>query len=306
MTTEAPAAPASADTAPTGSQAPSTPSAPAAPSTTPAAPADPAAPSAPPATDAQPPENKPGETPPATEYKIPDEFKEKPWASKIKSEADLWKALSGAQELIGKRYLPIDPSNVSPEELAQYKAAHRPADKAEYKFGDDVSDMEREAISNILWEEGVPAWQANKIIENYTKAQSAEIAKLYDKDSYMAEMKKSFGDGFENKVGRVVRTLNQVLSPEDQAALENTPNLHLATIYRAVNTILEKYGVEEAGIAGNSSPGRSGPTDVDKELAENMKQIQELEKNPHHKADDKQALLEARQRLIDKKHNIRR
>lgn len=300
MTTSAPAAPAPvADTAASGTPAPSAPSAPAAPPSTPNA--DPAAPAAPPA---------PGTDPAApqapTEYKIPEAFKDKPWASKIKSDEDLWKALDGAQTLIGKKHAPIDPTKATPQQLEEYKAAHRPADIAEYKFNDDVPEEERQAIGKMLYDEGIPAWQANKIIENYTAMEAAQVAKLYDKDEYMAVMKESFGDEHLKTVGRVQRALDKLLSPEDKSALEHTPNVYLATIYRAVNTILEKYGVEDTGAGGGTPPGQQEPTDVAAESSAILKQIQALEANPHHSAEEKQALINKRQALIDKKHGIRR
>lgn len=303
MTTSAPAAPVASapDTATTGSPAAPTSSAPA--PSTPAAPSTPSADPAAPVTPAANPQTPPDpNVPPA--YKVPDAYKDKPWAAKIKSEEDLWKALDGSQALIGKKHLPLDPTKATKEQIEEYKAAHRPADKAEYKFGDNASDAEREAIGGILFESGIPAWQANQVIEQYTKLQEAGIAKLYDKDSYMTEMQKSFGPGYEANVGRVVRALDAVLSPEDKALLGDTPNLHLATIYRAVHSFLEKYGVEDTGKAAGTPPGPQAAPNDDQEAADVLKELQALDGKPHTQ-EQRDALIAKRAAIFDRKANKR-
>lgn len=301
MTEPAPAAPAPADTAASGSPAASAPSA--APAQTPAAPAaEPATPPAKPDASAASaaPAPDPAADPKPDSYKIPDEFKDKPWASKIKSEADLWKALEGAQTLIGKKHVPLDVKNATPQQIDEYKASLRPADKAEYQFNDNVAPEERQVISDILYDAGIPAWQANDVIKNYLAHEDKQTATLFSAESYAENMKESFGEQYEPIVGKVKRVLDANISAEDQALLTHVPNNQLAVLYRAVNNLIEAYGIKDTGVAANTPPGQTATTDLDGEAKAILAQIHALDSRPH-TAEEKQVLINKRQAIFDKK-----
>lgn len=302
MTTSAPAAPApAADTA-----APSPAPAAAAPSPAPAAQptpdAPPAADAAPASADTPPPaaDPKAADAPKPTEYKIPDAFKDKPWASKIKSEDDLWKALDGAQTLIGKKHIPIDPKTATPQQLEEYKAAMRPQDIAEYKFSDKTTEEERTAISGILHKAGAPAWMANEIVAEYSKMEEAREAQLYSEELYLSEMKESFGEKYEEPVGKVKNILDKNLNEADKTLLEHVPNNLLALIYRAVHNVTEAYGIVDTGAGGGTPPGGGTPEDLDAQADGLLNQIQELDKRPH-SIEERKALIDKRAAIFAKK-----
>ena len=184
--------------------------------------------------------------------------------------------------------------------MDEYKAALRPADKAEYKFSDKTTTEEREAISNILHEAGTPAWMANEIVEKYSKMEEAREATLYSQDLYMKEMKESFGDQYEPVVGKIKTVLDRNLSDADKTLLEHVPNNLLALIYRATNNIIDAYGVVDSGAAGSSPPGVTQPENLDAQADELLNQIKALDSRPH-SAEERQALINKRAAIFDKK-----
>jgi len=126
------------------------------------------------------------------------------------------------------------------------------------------------------------------------------VAKLYDAESYMSEMKESFGDGYEPVVASVRDALARNLSPADQALLEDTPNKYLGIIYRSVAAITAGYGIQDTGAGGNTPPGNQTPADLDGEARGLLKQIQELDGKPHTAA-ERQELVNKRQAIFDRK-----
>lgn len=242
----------------------------------------------PPGTDTAP----PASTPPATQpdFAIPDGYKDKPWAAKIKTPDDLWKQLDNTQALVGKKMVVPDWDKADPKEIDEYIGNLRPKDKTAYKFADDVPEEQRTAYADMLHDVGIPAYQANKLIEKYMGLEKAQSAKMYDKDGFMAELKASFGDGYEKTSGDTAKVLSAHLNEKDRAALEHIPNQFLGLIYRVAASMQKAYGASEGGAAGE---GGAGGASVDQEA--NRKRIRgeitALDKKPH-TAEDKQKLLD--------------
>lgn len=72
-------------------------------------------------------------TPAPSDFAIPEAYKDKPWASKVKSHDDLWKQLENTQSLIGKKAIAPDFKTATPQEIEDYYSQMRPADKAEFQ-----------------------------------------------------------------------------------------------------------------------------------------------------------------------------
>lgn len=291
--TPAPAAPAAAAPNP----APAAPAAPSgegnAPSGTPASGEPPAAgapkvgePATPPA------EPKPGEppaTPPAA-FKIPDEYKDKPWASKVTSEAELWKQLANTQELIGKKSVVPDLKTATPEQREEYYKTTRPSDVSEYVFDGQMASPEiKGAVGKILMDNGISAVQGNAVIAEYMKVGEAEQAKLFDPEGFKSAMKATFGDGWEAVRDGVHKNLQGVMTKDDYTLMEkNLPNAYVNLIYRtlgntqkAVENMMARYGVKETSIAHFVDKSQVGGTDVNSQRAAIRADMGKLAAGPH-------------------------
>lgn len=286
-TPEASAAPA----APTA--APITPSAP----VTPAAPADPAAPPA---------ATTPPITPPAaaepTPYKIPDAYKEKPWASKIKSEEDLYKQIDNLTGLVGKKSVAPDFKTATPEAIEEYFAGLRPADKKAYQFGEGVDEAYVGSVADILYENGISEFQANKLIPAYQALEQKQLEAATSADGFKAVMTEGFGEKYDAVVAHAEGHFKTALSESSQQLLDVMPNQFLRPLYemaeahrKAIADLKKQYGVEENGDAHIEKGGTVQPQDITKVRADLRRQISEIDARPHTAAE--------RQKLVDDLHN---
>lgn len=309
-----PAAPASAPPA----AVPATPSAPAAPASPNPAPAAPAAPGGdpnPPAggTPAAAPtgDNKTGtdtKSPPtnttqpdgsatitaqdgqqAPSFKIPDEYKDKPWAAKVTSEAELWKQLANTQELIGKKSIVPDLKTASPEDKEAFYKQMRPADISEYQFAGEPVPALKEGLSKAMMENGISATQANPVIAKYQELGAAEQEKLFDPEALKATLKSSFGDNWEQSTGVAFNNLKAMMSPQDQEMMGALPNPYVSMIYRtlinvdkATQNMMKRYGVKETNLAHFSEPGANqGGGDIEGKRATLRGQLAKLTSGFH-------------------------
>lgn len=234
--------------------------------------------------------------PAAPSFSIPDAHKEKPWAAKIQSSDDMWKIIDNNQALIGKKIVVPDFEKADPKEIEEYIGQLRPKDKTAYKFADDVPEAERTAYSDMLLDVGIPAYQANKLIEKYMGLEKAKVAEMYDKDGFMAELKSSFGDDYEKVSGEVAKTLAANLSADDKQLLERVPNKFLGIIYRAAASLNKAYGATESGAQTNTPPGQVSEVNLEKRASELRNEIIAITNKPH--------TAEEKQRLVDELNSL--
>lgn len=279
--------------------------APAAPAPTPAAPITPAAPAAPAAPAS--PETPPASGEPAKPWQVPEAYKDKPWASKVKSEEDLYKQIDNLSGLVGKKTVALDYATATPEDIAAHHKTLAPADVKDYGFdtleGVDVDRMSK--VAPIFQEEGLTPHQAKNIATKYAKLEATFLSDATSEEGFRGEMTKSFGEKYEPMVAQVVEVHKKNLSPEDQKVMDAMPNQFLGSVYRLtqkmadahkteVDALKKQYGVEENGDAHLNKNGNIAPTDVNVIRADLRKKINDIDSRPH--------TAEEKQQLVDKLH----
>lgn len=227
-------------------------------------------------------------SPPA--FTVPDAYKEKVWAKGMKSTDDLWKQIDNTQALIGKKMVAPDLEKATPKEIEDYYATLRPADKAAYQFDEEIPAEQKTAYADMLHKHGISAKQGNDLIKDYMAMEKATVEKMYDKDSFLAELKTSFGAEHEKVAGQAAKTLAANLNAEDKALLEKVPNQFLGLIYRTVANLNKAYGASESGAPANSAPGNIGAVDVEAQATKIRNDIQALTSRPH-TFEEKQTLV---------------
>lgn len=234
------------------------------------------------------------------DFAIPDAYKEKPWASKIKSSDDLWSQLDNTQSLIGKKIVVPDWEKADQKEIDEYVGQLRPKDTSAYKFAEDTPEAERTAYGAMLHEVGIPAPLANKLIEKYDAMQKAEIAKAFSEDGLIAEKKASFGDNYEAMGAKVAKTISSNLSKEDLAIVDTKlPNNVVGIIYRLAANMEKKYGASESGAAaGNASV--VSPVNISEQANKIRSDIDALSRRQH-TAEEKQTLVDQLNALYTRK-----
>lgn len=227
----------------------------------------------------------------AGEFKIPDAYKEKPWAAKIKTQEDLFKQLDGAQELIGKKVLPqIDFTKATPEELDKFNEAHRPAEVSAYGLK-DLGLADDHPVGAILHKAGVPVHQGKAIVAEYQKAEAAALANATSAEGFKSAMTDKFGEKYEAVVAQSVQLHKQHLSPDTQKLFDGLPNNVLAGIYELTENMRKAYGVEETGAQGGDNKGGVPAADVTEVRKKLRADIAALQLRPHSAA-EKQKLVD--------------
>lgn len=261
--------------------APEPTAAPAAPAATPGAPATP--------TDAKLPEAQPPQQP-GEEYKLPDAYKDKPWASKIKSEEDLFKQLDNLNAAVGKKHL--TPADDAPaEEWAEYFNSLRPEAADKYNLGEGTLPEYAGDLQKMFFDSGISQKQLDKLLPLYQAFEARNFEAQTSEGGFKAEMVKSFGEKYDANVTAIVNEHKQHLTPEDQQVLESIPNQYLGVVYRLTAAMQKAYGASEHPTAqAGAKPGTVNPPNIDVVRADLRKQIAEIDARPH-TAEEKQRLI---------------
>lgn len=236
-----------------------------------------------------------GDTTTAPSFAVPDAYKDKPWASKIKTGDDLWKQLENAQTLIGRRNPVPDFDKATPQELEDFLGQMRPADAKAYDFsGGDKDYVPSELdpqFAEALHKAGLPPKIANGLINDLRGVITAAGEKVYDPQGFLDEMERTFGNGYEVKVNQTRQLLEGHLNDADKAVMENMPNSQLAVMFRLAANLQKAYGARESGLGGEHKAGGDTGKSVEETRRDLRKQIAELDRRPH-EASEKSALIE--------------
>lgn len=221
----------------------------------------------------------------APEFKLPDEYKDKAWASKIKSQDDLYKQIDNLQTLVGKKTVIPNLKDASPEEREAFYSQLRGKDATEYPIPDNPAfptlPEAVETIPKLFMDNGVSPTQAEAIIKGYQEFGAKMVAKQYDPEEYKASMQTAFGNEWEKVTGQVRNTIKGMMNADDQKALDTIPNHLLGVVYRTLGNTVKAYGIKETDAAHFQGSGNAAPTDVASVREGLRNQLNALGMRPH-------------------------
>ena len=229
-------------------------------------------PTVPPVTPTAPPPTGEGNASAAL-YKKPEEYATKKWAQDINSEADVWKKLAGAQELLGRPRV-VRPEKDAPTEVwqkfKQDMGCPEVPEGYEFQTIEPLKDRPRDPnvdnkIKQILHDEMLPKEVGERIIQKLENVvfdmQKPMLEQKTKLESEFLEMrKKVFGQDETAAVAAFKTTLAQTLSdkPELTAKLNEMPNDQLVTLTAFAKSIHDKFAKESGMIQpGSSTTGQS-------------------------------------------------
>lgn len=277
------------------SPAAAAPAQPAAPAAEPAKPAEPAV--QPPAVEPKPAEGAPdpAKVPPEGEFKLPDEYKDKSWAAKIKSQDDLYKQIDNLTALAGKKSVVPNLKEATPEAREEFYAQLRGKDAAEYPIPSNPAfptpPETQPVVAKLFMDNGVSPTQAEAIIKGYQEMGAKQIAAQYDPEGFKASMVTAFGNDWEKVTGQVRNTIKGMMNADDQKVLENLPNHMLGTVYRTLGNTIKAFGVKETDNAHFSGPGKAAPSDVGSVRQGLRDQLAALSMRPH-TSDEQKSIID--------------
>lgn len=222
------------------------------------------------------PENTTTETAPENKaFAVPDAYKEKGWASKIKSEEDLYKQIDNLSSLVGKKEV-FKPTNWEDENSRnEYYKSMRPEKAEDYALPEVFEADEIKAYQSLLHENGISKYQAEQIFGKLAEMRSS----AFDGESMTNELKESWGADVGKKTDMAMKGLKTYANEKDLALFDKMPNPVLSAVYRTMVNMLEKHGAKESDIAA-SNP--SNPQKVDLVTQRNtlLKQIMDENNKP--------------------------
>lgn len=235
--------------------------------------------------------NKPAD-PGAAEFKLPDEYKDKPWAAKVKSQDDLYKQIDNLTTLVGKKNVVPNLKDASPEEREAFYAQLRGKDASEYPMpenkGVPIPADTQPAVAKLFMENGISPAQAEPFLKGYLELREKQIAEFYNPEVFKTTMETAFGKDWETTAGAVRKTISTMMNPEDQKALDSIPNNLLGVVYRtlgntinSVNETLKKYGATETFAHLQAPNGKVAATDLNAHRQGLRDQLAALSMRPH-------------------------
>lgn len=248
-----------------------------------------------------------------SDFAIPEAYKDKPWAQKIKTHDDVFKQLDNLHSLIGKKTItPIDYLTATVEEISEHHRSIAPENVSDYDFGENSDPAFSSAVGEVFQKFGINTHQAKGLATeiNTIAAKMAEEKQEKNTDikDYMKIMQESFGDDHEKIVGVIEKGLKEhVESDSDKAALDSMDNATRAVVDRTVYAFMTKYeariakilkdhGVTETSAQIGGGEGMNKGVDIEAQKKDIRQQIAKLESGIH-TAEDKQVLK-------DKLHKI--
>lgn len=227
--------------------------------------------------------------PTAPEFKLPDEYKDKPWASKIKTQDDLYKQIDTLTGLVGKKAVVPNLKDATPEEREAFYSQLRGKDAAEYPMPTNttvpIPDDTQPAVAKMFMDNGISPVQAEGFLKEYMGLREKQIAQFYDPEGFKASMQTAFGADWEKTTGQVRNTIKGMMSPEDAKALDGIPNNMLGVVYRTLGNVVKAYGIKETDSAHFASTGKAAPTDVNSMRQGLRDQLTALTMRPHTSAE---------------------
>ena len=244
----------------------------------------------------------------ASEFSLPDEYKEKPWASKIKSSEDVYKQLDNLNSLVGKKTItPIDYETASSEEIAEHHSKLAPESADQYNFGEGADPEFSKAVGETFQKLGITKYQADGLSAKVNEIAKGIVEKQNevktDADSYLTMMKESFGEDYEAAAGIVEKTLKVHANDDDKAIFDAVDNTTRAAVDRTVhslvkqyeeriNKVLKEHGIEESSAQVEAVKGQNTGVDVDGLRKDLRSKIRAMDDGSQpYTASEKQALV---------------
>lgn len=223
-------------------------------------------------------------------FVVPEEYKEKGWAQKIKTENDLWKQLSNAQSLIGKKTIGVPDEKASEEEWEEFnkKMAN---DKTEYEFDESINSEDREFYKSIFVKNGINKRAGDQIIKAYNDYMNSKISSLKNEEDFKNKAQQTFGD--LKVLGEVEKVINKYSSEEEKSVFNTFTNEQLLTVVKMINSIKNDYGINLDSKL-NSGKNEAGSNVPSKEKAQSLaKELFEKQNRGNISAEEKERLMNA-------------
>lgn len=224
-----------------------------------------------------------------SEFRVPDEFRlndageERGWVSKVKSVEDVYKQVNNMEQLIGKKDVPFNYTDSTPQEIEAHHTKTRPAEKTEYDFlPEGTPDEYKGQIQDMFYKRGISKHIAKELHDDFNDIQGKILEANTSKEGFETILKESFGDNNFTKVsGEISNFIKANVNEADAKSLDGFTNDQLGVIYRMVNKFKTEYGADEGQLRIREGGGGKTEADLKTERTKIRDDIKALSKRPH-------------------------
>ena len=153
--------------------------------------------------------------PAAAEFKLPDEYKDKSWAGKVKTQDDLYKQIDNLTALVGKKAVIPNLKDATAEEREAFYSQLRGKDAAEYPIpAHEAFPTPAETqplVAKLFMDNGVSPVQAEAIIKGYQDLGAKQLAAQFDPEGMKAAMTAAFGPDWKDTTDKVRNTISTMM-----------------------------------------------------------------------------------------------
>lgn len=238
-------------------------------------------------------------------FNVPEAFADKPWASNIKSQDDLYNQFDNLQGMIGKKSVPA--ADATDEQLDEFYTQIRPESFDKYELSlpegieTNINDEVQGSYKAFFHKNGFSQKQAQALYEFHIQQ---ELAGKPSQDALDAEFDSIMKDRYGDKANNAIKTAHKYLSDSDQAtkdAFKDLPNNQMIAVIDVLNKNDARFSTEDGSPEGGE---QTESTSIEGKVSEATKLRMSPEaKDPFH-ADHKATLakLEALDADIQAKH----
>lgn len=180
-------------------------------------------------------------------FTLPDEYKDKAWASQVHSLDDLCKKIDNQEKFISKGQLPHRDSSEQDIQAFEEKMKKYTAELDYTDLTGDDKDLEK-----ALKESGVPKFQAKEVV----KLIKSREAKEYGEE----EFEKLLGERFKDRGADLeqAKKLLRELGTEKSTKILNKRNDDVADVMEVLAEVGKKYAADTANAMAKLSNGGNG------------------------------------------------
>jgi len=223
-----------------------------------------------------------------SDFSLPDEYKDKPWAAKIKSHDDAYKQIDNLNTLVGKKTLqPLDYTTATSEEIAAHHNSLAPENILDYGLSQEDDSLDFSTFLGETYKEaGLTPHQAKLLNEKVTtktvEMEAARTAAAADGGEYLKMLDASFGDGKGENIGKMLDgKITEYANKADVALLrDGIPNNTRLALDRILYNILDKHGANESGSQVEGDAGSTSTVSVEDSRRDIRKQLRDIEGKP--------------------------
>lgn len=230
---------------------------------------------------------------PSLDFKVPDTFSDRKWASNIKSQEDLFNQFDNLQSMVGKKSIPT--SDATPEQLDEFYTQLRPETHEAYELTlpegveAEINADDQLAAKEFFHKNGFTQKQAQALFEFDLQRKVASMPNEAALDAQFDElMKSSFGDK-ANDALKIAHTHLATESKEVKEAFSKAPPELMAAVVGILNNNHNKFAGED--VSPETGATGAGETAQDKLEALTKLRLDAKKMTPGRERDEAQAKI---------------